>query len=152
MELRQFWRMFAAVVGDFPEPDWAGRGHGLTTPSRLAFHIIHSLKYYQDNRADFVLADGRRLAADTVPGTEDELPTRRDILAIIDQTRGAADAWLAALDPAEANRVFPWTGPDMASVAGFIIRHSYFHLGELNALLNDSLDGAAADHFAKNIC
>jgi hypothetical protein len=39
----------------------------------------------------------------------------------------------------------------MESVVIFIIRHSYFHLGELNALLNEYKEGKAKDNFAKNI-
>jgi hypothetical protein len=51
----------------------------------------------------------------------------------------------------EKNELFPWTGPDRASVVLFVVRHSNFHLGELNCLHNESLQGNGDDFFAKNI-
>lgn len=145
------WRAFTAIVHDFEADAWVGAGFGITIPARLACHILQSTRYYiQDTAA---LVDGSGRAFDPVCGEAPahELPAPEDIVALIEAVAARTEAWLSGLDLAAENTEFPWAGPTMHSVAVFLLAHSQFHLGELNALLNAQLEGQAADHWAQTV-
>lgn len=149
-QFEQFFRMFECIVKDYDERSWLKSGHGSTVPSNLSFHILQSIKYYSKNTNGFLLSDGRELSHDH--GAVDRLEiSRSDILSNARLLKSELEQWVNEMDLSDHNGDFKWTGEDMESVVIFIIRHSYFHLGELNALLNEYKKGSAEDHFAHNI-
>jgi uncharacterized damage-inducible protein DinB len=151
VQFEQFWRIFASIVNDFDEQSWINYGHGLTKPSRLSFHIVQSIKYYMDDRTNIILFDGRILTYDHKLNENDSLISKQDISNMINTVKNTLNQWITNLDLTQANERCTWTGSNLESVVLFVIRHSYFHLGELNALLNEYKKGEASDHFANNI-
>ena len=59
--------------------------------------------------------------------------------------------WLHSIDFLEDNKEFPWTGKTKLSVVLFLLKHSQYHLGEINALLNEDKSGKALDYFAYSL-
>jgi hypothetical protein len=149
-QFEQFFRMFERVVEDYDDRSWNQSGHGITVPTNLSFHILQSIKYYSYNTAGFARVGCEELSHD-YKAMERMVVAQADILANIRSLKPQLLAWIDSIDLDAENPDFKWTGCDMESVVIFIIRHSYFHLGELNALLNEQKNGEAEDHFANNI-
>lgn len=146
----QFYRIIRDIVGEFTDESWFESGHKLTKPPLLAYHILKSTKYYTGDSGAFLREDGTELASD-YQATEGDRITRGEILANLERHEAALKAWILRTDLAAGNEAYPWTGKDMESVLLFIVRHGYFHLGEMSALLNETLEGDASDNFARNI-
>jgi hypothetical protein len=146
----QFFRMIRDIVGGFTDESWFASGHKLTRPPLLAYHILKSTKYYTADSGEFLRADGTALASD-YQATEGDRITRGEILANLERHEASLRAWVLRTDLAAGNEAYPWTGKDMESVLLFIVRHGYFHLGEMSALLNEILEGDEPDNFARNI-
>ena len=81
----------------------------------------------------------------------ESLPDREETAMLIDLSAARTEGWLRKIDLGGRNTAFPWTGQTNLSVALFLLRHGQYHLGEINALLNDSFSGKAADHFANTV-
>jgi hypothetical protein len=146
----QFFRMIRDIVGEFTDESWFASGHKLTRPPLLAYHILKSTKYYTADSGEFLRADGTALASDYQAAEADRI-TRGEILANLERHEAALKDWILRTELGAGNEKYPWTGKDMESVLLFIVRHGYFHLGEMSALLNETLAGDAADNFAQNI-
>ena len=151
VQFDQFWRMFADIVNDFNDDNWRSLGYGMTMPMKLAYHILHSIRYYIGDEGDSHLNSGKEYKYSIERVDETNFLSRNEIIELIDKTKHAVTNWIQTIDLNEANTVYPWTGSNRLSVVLFIIRHSYYHLGEFNGLLNDNLSGNAKDHFADNI-
>jgi uncharacterized damage-inducible protein DinB len=148
---QHFWRTFRRIVEDFQETSWIDKGYSLTTPARLAFHIIQSSKYYMSDKQPIVYKSGKSVDTKSKDLQREELPSKEDILYIVDSMVETTGRWLNAIDLDGENIDYPWTGDSMGSVVLFLIRHSQHHLGEMNALLNEQEAGKADDHFAKSL-
>jgi hypothetical protein len=144
-QFRQFYGIFGAIVNDFNDESWL-MGHNETTAYKLAFHIMDAAKFYMKDETGFELENG-----ETVPQGGPDIPTprlsRADILKNISIQKEVVKNWIEKMNLEEKQNDFEWAGPDMASVALFINRHSHFHMGELNALLNEYLKGEAKDNY-----
>ncbi len=149
-QFEQFFRMFSDIVNEHCDGAWETMGHGLTTSKKLSFHILKSIKYYIKDTSSFVMQNGKTLPCDYEMDDAFDV-SRKEISENIRRQKAILETWIDALAFEEKNEAYPWTGPDMESVVIFLIRHSYFHLGELSALLNEYKEGKAEDNFAKNI-
>jgi hypothetical protein len=145
------WRTFARIVRDFRDPFWIESGFCLTTPARLAYHIIESTRYYIADEDPILFLSGASLTARSMELSRDDLPTRDDILNLIDIMAVKTDRWIRSLVIDDKNDAYPWAGSTRGSVALFLIRHGQYHLGEMDALLNEQEKGAARDHFAESV-
>lgn len=150
-QFRHFWRMFEEIIDDFDNKSWFQSGFALTTPARLAFHILQSTKYYINDRSQIELKTGKSIDADCSKLDDNDLPFKEDIILNIPSIKQKTDEWLQNIDFDSKNIQFNWTGKTMMSVALFLIRHSQFHMGEINALLNEYKKGNAEDHFAETL-
>ncbi len=146
----QFFRTMRDIVGEFTDEAWLDSGHKLTKPPLLAYHILKSIKYYCGDSGEFLRADGEKLPVD-YQATEEDRISRNEILGNLGRHEAGLKDWIRGTELSASNEKYPWTGKDMESVLLFIIRHSFFHLGEMSALLNEKLEGDASDSFAKNV-
>jgi hypothetical protein len=151
IQFTQFWRMFESVVSNFNSLTWKESGHGLTKPYLLAYHIIQSIKYYIDDKNDVVLLNGNILSHDIKLIDCGLLISQKEICAMVKDIQPKLEKWIQNVNLQEENTRCKWTGDKVESIILFIIRHSYFHFGEMNTLLNEYLDGKAPDYFASNI-
>ncbi|MBI9097920.1 MAG: hypothetical protein JEY91_05560 [Spirochaetaceae bacterium] len=148
-QYRHFWKTYEKIVFDFDEKSWLMSGFGLTTPASLAFHILQSTKYYMKDSTAFVFQTGETCDSDCSKLNDCDLPDKEDILFLVGDVQVKSEKWLQKMVLKSENHNFGWTGKNNLSVALFLIRHNQFHLGEMNALLNEYKKGKAKDHFAE---
>ena len=149
-QFSQFYRIFTNVVQDFDDESWQESGHKLTSPKLLSFHILQSIKYYSKDKSDFITHDHRVLKSE-YKIVENFTMSQNEVLENIEQQRLIINNWIDNIELETENVDFKWTGVNTLSVVVFLAQHSFYHLGELNCLLNESLKGNARDHFAVNI-
>lgn len=82
---------------------------------------------------------------------QEDLPAKEDIKYIMDFLKSKTKEWLFEIDFNAENENFEWTGKTMGSVILFLIRHSQYHLGEINSLLNEYQRGSTEDYFANTL-
>ena len=145
------WRTFAGIVGEFEGEAWLRMGYGDMTPVRTAFHILKGVKYYIEDESELTFNSGVPFDLDMDKVTAEELPTQADVVAMARALQARTDAWLSGLDLEAPNETFPWAGATQLGVALFLLRHNLYHLGELSALLNQSKNGVAPDHWVKSL-
>jgi hypothetical protein len=143
------WYLYEGIINDFDDISWLNLQHGYITPARLAFHILLSTLYYLQDDAVLDLPSGKTLHGDWLTIDEELLPLRSDILEILSLFRAKTNSWIFNLDINDENTAFPWAGKTKAGVILFLLRHTLYHIGELNALLFESKNGVAEDNFIK---
>ncbi|MDF1515166.1 MAG: hypothetical protein P1S60_15255 [Anaerolineae bacterium] len=141
------WNLMQGLCQDFDEAAWFTIEHGYINPSRLAYHVLLSTLYYIEDTTEMVFASGRPLAGDWLTMERHLLPSKPDIDQIIPTFRTKTTQWLAEMDINAPNPTFPWAGQTRLGVVFFLQRHTLYHLGELNALLQESTNGHAKDNF-----
>ncbi len=143
------WRVLAGVIRDFEPEAWKHTGRGRILPVRIAFHILQATTYYIGDTSTPLLVDGKPFAGDWESVAEVDLPTQAELLSALDAVRASTESWLSEIDLNAENTAFGWAGATQFGVVLFLLRHTLYHLGELNALLEESQHGKAADNFVK---
>ena len=135
------WKMLDRLVGEISDEDWDGEASDYLRPGRLAFHIMLAAEFYTDQMSPM---------RERFPNQWDEfhaetIPDRASFRAYAHRAQKGVARWLLgeALDAQEER--FPWAGTTRRSVALFLLRHSLYHLGEMNAMLFRGSNGATAD-------
>jgi hypothetical protein len=81
--------------------------------------------------------------------SEEELPSRDDVLACMNELEAKTDRWLSEMDFDAENLTFDWAGKTKLGVVIFLLRHSVYHIGELGSLLVQSKNGEVEDNWIK---
>ncbi len=145
------WNVLKRMVNDFDDDAWVNQGSGYMVPARLSYHILLSTRYYLGNPAVADFPSGKPFAGDSASMDKDRLPSRSDILHSLEEFRVKTEQWLSAMAFEAKNEAFVWAGETQAGVVIFLLKHSMYHLGELNALLYASKGGSVEDHYVKSI-
>lgn len=143
------WRVFERLVKDFDAEAWLHTGRKTITPVRLSFHILQSAKYFLEDPTVILFASGKPFECDWETAREADLPSQADVLACIPELQAKAEKWLSEMDFSAENKSFEWAGKTKLDVALFMLHHSFYHLGELSSLLNESRNGEAEDNYVK---
>jgi hypothetical protein len=143
------WRVLARVVKDFEPDAWIHAGRGTILPVRIAFHMVQSVTYYIGSSSPLLLVGGKPFDGDWDSVTEADLPTQQEIVSALDAMGAGVESWLCDIDLDAENKAFGWAGATQFGVVLFLLRHTLYHLGQLSALLEESRDGKAADHFVE---
>jgi hypothetical protein len=141
------WRVFERIVKDFDNDAWLHTGRGITTPVRVAFHILKGVKYYIEDSSTIIFASGKSFESDWKTVQEEDLPSQDDILTCINELKVKTEKWLSEMDFSSENKSFKWAGETKLGVALFLLRHNVFHIGELSSLLNESRNGDVEDNW-----
>jgi hypothetical protein len=130
-----------ALVGYCDDKAWTDVGCGYMMPARVALHAVMGVEYYTQQESEI-----RERFADSWSSIDvSELPSRDELLAHWSSVKKTFDLWLDALDPNADNSHFPWAGPVQLGVLLFLLRHTTYHVGELNALLYQQRKGDMPD-------
>lgn len=143
------WRTFAGIVEDFDDDAWLHTGKGIIIPVRIAFHILKATTYYLEDESTVLLASGKSFDGDWEAVKEEDWPSQSDILVGIDTLQVKTEKWLSEMDFGAENTAFEWAGATKLGVALFLLSHTLYHVGELNALLEESKNGKAEDNFVQ---
>ena len=140
-QMDQTWRMLEAQVETFDDDAWLTEGCGYVTPARVALHTVLGVGYYIGHSSEL----GRRFGDSWSTVEPDELPSREQLLTHSAEVKQAFDVWLRTLTLEAENDAFPWCGPTQFGVLLFLVRHTLYHIGELNALLYRNRGGEVDD-------
>ena len=143
------WNILEGLTRDFDDEAWINLGHGYIVPVRLAYHILHSTRYYIEDPSAISFPSGKALDGDWLSMNIDALPSRSDVIHTLEVFRAKTEKWLTDLDLYGKNTSFSWAGKTKMGVVIFLMRHTLYHLGELNALLYESKNGNAEDNYIK---
>jgi len=150
--IRQYshaWDMFEGIVRDFDDEAWYESRRGVIAPSRIAFHILQSVRYYIEDRSTVELPSGKSFETDWRAAEPEDLPTRKDIVSCIYDFSEKTERWITGKDLAGMNRTFSHAGKTGLGVILYLLKHNLYHIGELNTLLNESRDGKVEDNWTK---
>jgi hypothetical protein len=145
VQMDQSWMILREIVRDTGDDVWTHAGCGYVTPARTAFHILLGVEYY----IGYVSNLSKRFGKDWEKMPDESLPSQADILTGIGELRNAMVEWVEGLDLDAENPRFPWAGETMAGVLLFALRHTMYHIGELNALLYHHRGGDVEDYWMK---
>jgi hypothetical protein len=148
-QFSHLWRIYKSVCKDFENSKWKNSGYGLTQPNRLALHIIQSTKFYIEDNSPLKYINGKTIEMNSWDMDKNDLPELDDVLSLVGDIEKKTETWLKNINFNSKNDKFPWTGKTYGSIILFLLRHSQYHLGEMNCLLNDQLEGKAEDYFVK---
>ena len=143
------WNILEGIVNDFDDDAWIDLEHGYIVPARLAYHILHGTRYYIEDSSVISLPSGRPFDGDWLTMELNALPLRSDIIHVLKEFRTKTEKWLTDMDMGAKNTAFDWAGETRTGVVIFLLRHTMYHLGELNALLYESKGGNAEDNYIK---
>jgi len=148
-QFSHFWRIYKSICNDFEITNWKDSGYGLTQPNRLALHIIQSTKFYIEDSSPLKYISGKSIENNSWDLKQEDLPEKEDVLSLVVDIELKTEQWLQNIKFNSPNDKFPWTGKTYGSIILFLLRHSQYHLGEMNCLLNNQLKGKAEDYFVK---
>lgn len=140
-QFTHFWNHFALVVEQFHGYDWRNKGAGLTKPDRLAYHIFKTTRRYVKDEGALSFGSGRSFDLE-----EAELrPSREEILSLVDYFRDLCCQWVEGMVLYEEGVPVPQAGAARFSEVLLLLRHSAFHLGEMEGILNEAQFGKTPD-------
>lgn len=145
MQFTQTWRILEELVRAFDDESWKQAGCGYVTPARVAYHILLGIEYYTGSETTW----RGGLGVDWTTMSPEALPSQTEVLRMAAALKLHVVAWLSSLDLEEAEEAFPWTGRTRSGVLLFLLRHTMYHIGEMNALLYVLRHGEVDDYWMK---
>ncbi|MBT3275325.1 MAG: hypothetical protein HN368_19375 [Spirochaetales bacterium] len=143
----QTWKILEATIDGYDSESWIHLGLGYMTPVKVAFHILKGFKYYMREKSVIEFPSGVSLESDLKNTSDEDLPSQKDMLICLQNLKGKSADWLSNLDLDGNNETFPWAGKSNIGVVIFLLRHTLFHMGELNSLLFVKRDGNLEDNW-----
>jgi uncharacterized damage-inducible protein DinB len=134
----RMWAMLEEVIRNCPDDEWkSGGGNWFLVPSRLAYHTIETVDYYSRQSPEDMEWGKRFGGVDWEEQQVERLPDRASISAYLEETQEDLRAKLRALTDQDllASHPFPWTGATLLDRLIYTLRHSMFHLGQIQAEL-----------------
>jgi uncharacterized damage-inducible protein DinB len=132
--------MLREAIEALPDEQWRVADEDDLIPARQALHIIESSAFYSGEWTGKKFPSNERLGCNWELSAADELPSRQDVLAYLDEAKTKIEAWLTKRgddgllgEPTDTR--FPWTGRCELGRALYLIRHSHQHLGKIHAEL-----------------
>jgi uncharacterized damage-inducible protein DinB len=142
----RMWMMLEEAITNCPDEEWKrDSGNWFLVPSRLAYHTIETVDYYSRQSPEGMEWAQRFGGVDWETKETDGLPDRESVSAYLKEARGALEAKLLALSDEDllSGHAFPWTGATVLDRMIYALRHSMFHLGQIQAeLRRRGLEGA----------
>lgn len=135
------WKMLNQLVGQISDAEWDAAAPDYLQPARLALHIMLSAEFYTDQMSPM----RERFPRQWDEFHSEHIPDRVSFRAYAQRVQKGAGGWLLSESLDTLEERFPWAGTTRRSVAVFLLRHSLYHMGEMNAMLFRSSNGVTAD-------
>ena len=131
------WKMYRSAINDIPERHWRSGDDNYLIPARLVYHVIETAGYYS-GRTPKEFEWGHRFGVDWESATPEQLPTKDQALAYLEDVQARVDTWLRGMDDSHllaTDTEFLWPGSSFLDRALYLLQHNRQHIGELNAEL-----------------
>jgi len=139
-QFSRMWKLLREVITKAPETLWGEGLRPLHEPSRVAYHIVETVDFYSGETAKN-FPWGKKLSVDCWEAAVSELPSKSQVNKYTDEVREKTEAAFAEwsdpkfLGPQE---VFLWTGETLLDRMIYALKHSYYHLGQINGTIRAS--------------
>jgi uncharacterized damage-inducible protein DinB len=144
-QFERMWMMLREVIGNCPGEEWKrDAGHWFLIPSRLAYHTIETADFYNRESPEGMDWAGR-FDVDWETQDAEKLPDREPMLDYLEEIRSSLQSKLHSMSDESflAGHAFPWTGATVLERMIYTLRHSMFHVGQIQAeLRRRGLQGA----------
>jgi uncharacterized damage-inducible protein DinB len=136
-QFERMWTMLRETIDNCAEEEWKREaGHWFLLPSRLAYHTIETVEFYSRQSPEGMDWNGR-FGVDWETRETERLPDREPMVNYLDDIRGSLREKLQSLpdEALTAEHAFPWTGATPLERMIYTLRHSMFHVGQIQAEL-----------------
>jgi uncharacterized damage-inducible protein DinB len=136
-QFERMWMMLREAINNCADEEWkSDAGHWFLIPSRLAYHIIETVEFYSRESPEGMDFAGR-FGVDWETREAEKLPDREAMLDYLEEIRGSLRGKLRSMSDEAllAEHPFPWTGATVLERMVYTLRHSMFHLGQIQAEL-----------------
>jgi hypothetical protein len=131
----RMWMMLREAIANCPDEEWKrDGGHWFLVPSRLAYHTVETVDSYCHNSPQ-EMDWGGRFGIDWESRDTERLPDREAMLAYLEEVQRSLEGMLRSMRDRAllAGHAFPWTGATIMERMIYTLRHSMFHLGQVQA-------------------
>jgi len=136
-QFERMWLMLREAISNCGDGEWKrDAGHWFLIPSRLAYHIIETVDFYS-RESPPEMEWARRFGVDWETREAEKLPGREPMLDYLEEIRASLGGKLRSMSDEAllADQAFPWTGATVLERMIYTLRHSMFHLGQIQAEL-----------------
>jgi len=150
--IRQYnhaFRVFEEIVKGFDANSWNHIGRKQYTPARISYHILHSIKYYLEDKTTLLLESKKSFEIEWESAQAEALLSQDEIISCLHEIQRRTEKWLQEIQYDQKNTSFEWAGETKLGIVVFSLRHFLYHLGEISCLLNESKNGNAEDIYVK---
>jgi hypothetical protein len=131
------WQELRDAIIKTPSEEWRRGETDYLVPARLAYHIVRTADIYATHRGYEENKPHRRYKLDW-EGPVEALPERDEIFTFANECEAMIREWLISLGDGglmEEETQYPWTGERKLGRALYLLRHSQWHIAEINTLL-----------------
>ena len=131
------WQMYKEAINNIPDKEWKTGEIDYLIPARQILHGIETLDFYSTITPD-VYKHGYRFNLDWQRVSADQLPSKAQLDAYLDEVKEKMETWINGLDDElfhSPEPMYPWTGSTLLGRVLYSLEHSRHHLGELNGEL-----------------
>jgi hypothetical protein len=132
------WQMFEDAIRAIPVEGWRAGGHDFFVPARLVFHAIQAVEFHLQHDYDPTKFDWTAEGVNWSESPGDEFPDRAAMLAYLDRVRDRVRVWLEETGEEGLLDPHPPYFDSKVSHAIYVLRHSQYHLGNLDTLLHNN--------------
>ena len=140
-QFNRMWNLLREVILNTPDEPWREGPRISSGLARLAYHTIETVDFYI-GETEKSFKWGLRLGINIwEAATPSELPSKEQVSNYVDEIRIKTDKIFNEWNDMNfmANQtVFHWTGKTVLDRFLYILKHSYYHLGQINAVLSVS--------------
>jgi len=136
-QFERMWTMLREAIGNCLDEEWKREaGHWFLIPSRLAYHTIETVDFYgreSPEEMDWAV----RFGVDWETKEAEKLPDREPMLDYLEEIKSSLERKLHSMSDEAllADHAFPWTGATVLDRMVYTLRHSMFHVGQIQAEL-----------------
>ncbi|MFX0212323.1 MAG: DinB family protein [Candidatus Hodarchaeota archaeon] len=140
-QFNRMWKLLSEVIVKTPNDIWGKDLRSLHASSRLAFHTVETVDFYiGETETNFPW--GKKFGEPLWETfTESKLPTKAQVKEYADEMKKKVETIFAKCNDIkflEPQKIFSWTGETLLDRFVYILKHSYYHLGQINQLIKES--------------
>ncbi len=137
----RMWNLLREVILNTPDEPWREGSRISSGLARLAYHTIETVDFY-NGETEKSFKWGARLGINIwEAATPSELPSKEQVNKYAEEVRIKTETIFSEWNDMNfmaKQTIFHWTGKTLLDRFLYIIKHSYYHLGQINAVLSAS--------------
>ena len=132
------WHIVADASRNITDRYWCEGDNKRLVPARVGYHLLMAGERYTWQRSADDYLTQRRYGMDWLELPLEQLPLLSDYLVAMEAMAEETDQWLRDAGDEGLLRtpsVWPWCGTTLLGQALYLLRHTQYHVGDLNCEL-----------------